>query len=154
MSWPTELPEDIGRVAYLFHRNFEQVTKGLCWLRLISVVSPLLGLLETILGMVTVFRTIAENAPPTPRSWRRASGKRSSPRSWAVRHIPMLMFYYYLMLKFKGFHIEAVEHSTVRWNCAAARRVPGPKTGECAMHDFDEDASIDRRRSSTLSSCS
>ena len=25
--------------------------------------------------------------------------------------IPMLMFYYYLMLKFKGFHIEAVEHS-------------------------------------------
>lgn len=25
--------------------------------------------------------------------------------------IPTLMFYYFLMLKFKGFHIEAVEHS-------------------------------------------
>ena len=25
--------------------------------------------------------------------------------------IHMLLFYYYLMLKFKGFHIEAVEHS-------------------------------------------
>ena len=57
--------EDIrAEVAYLFHRNFEQVTKGLCWLRLISVVSPLLGLLGTILGMVTVFRTIAENSAP------------------------------------------------------------------------------------------
>mgnify|MGYP002563053459 CR=1 FL=1 len=48
--------EDIrAEVAYLFHRNFEQVTKGLCWLRLISVVSPLLGLLGTILGMVTSY---------------------------------------------------------------------------------------------------
>ena len=57
--------EDIrAEVAYLFHRNFEGVTKGLCWLRLIAVVSPLLGLLGTILGMVTVFRTIAEHSAP------------------------------------------------------------------------------------------
>ena len=131
--------EDIrAEVAYLFHRNFEQVTKGLCWLRLISVVSPLLGLLGTILGMVTVFRTIAENSAPNAAQL--AAGIWEALITTIMGlcvAIPMLMFYYYLMLKFKGFHI-------VRWNCAAARSgKPGPKTGECAMHDFDEDASID-----------
>ncbi|MFQ9868116.1 MAG: hypothetical protein ACLRWP_14935 [Bilophila wadsworthia] len=61
-----------------------------------------------------------------------------------MRRHPMLMFYYYLMLKFKGFHIEAVEHSYRALEQAAARSgKPGPKPGECAMHDFDEDASID-----------
>ena len=68
-----------AEVGYLFHRNFKRVTNGLCWLKLISVVSPLLGLLGTVWGMVDV--------------------------------IPVLMCYYYLMLKFKGFHIEAIEHS-------------------------------------------
>ena len=135
--------EDIrAEGAYLFHRNFEQVTKGLCWLRLISVVSPLLGLLGTILGMVTVFRTIAENSAPNAAQL--AAGIWEALITTIMGlcvAIPMLMFYYYLMLKFKGFHIEAVEHS---WNCAAARSgKPGPKPGGRAMHDFDEDASID-----------
>ena len=105
--------EDIrAEVAYLFHRNFEQVTKGLCWLRLISVVSPLLGLLGTILGMVTVFRTIAENSAPNAAQL--AAGIWEALITTIMGlcvAIPMLMFYYYLMLKFKGFHIEAVEHS-------------------------------------------
>ena len=57
--------EDIrAEIAYLFHRNFEQLTREICYLRLISVLSPLLGLLGTILGMVTVFQTIGENAAP------------------------------------------------------------------------------------------
>ena len=58
--------EDIrAEIAYLFHRNFEQFTREICYLRLISVLSPLMGLLGTILGMVTVFQTIGENAAPT-----------------------------------------------------------------------------------------
>ena len=49
-----EHSEDIrAEVAYLFHRNFARVTKSLCWIKLVSVVSPLLGLLGTVLGMVT-----------------------------------------------------------------------------------------------------
>ena len=72
--------EDIrAEVAYLFHRNFEQVTREICYLRLISVMSPMLGLLGTIFGMCVA--------------------------------IPSLMVYYFLILRFKGFHIEAVEHS-------------------------------------------
>ena len=138
--------EDIrAEVAYLFHRNFEQVTKGLCWLRLISVVSPLLGLLGTILGMVTVFRTIAENSAPNAAQL--AAGIWEALITTIMGlcvAIPMLMFYYYLMLKFKASISRPWNTATVRWNCAAARSgKPGPKPGGRAMHDFDEDASID-----------
>ncbi len=105
--------EDIkAEVAYLFHRNFESVAQSLCWLRLISVISPLLGLLGTVLGMVAVFRTIAENA--LPDSTMLAAGIWEALITTIMGlciAIPILMFYYFLLLKFKGFHIEAVEHS-------------------------------------------
>lgn len=108
-----EHSEDIrAEVAYLFHRNFARVTRSLCWIRLVSIVSPLLGLLGTVLGMVTVFRTIAENAAPNPAML--AAGIWEALITTIMGlciAIPMLMFYYYLMLKFRGFHIEAVEHS-------------------------------------------
>ncbi len=101
-----------SEVAYLFHRNFEQVTKGLYWLRLISVISPLLGLLGTIFGMVTVFQTIADNVAPNPTLLAIGIWEALTTTSLGLSiAIPILMFYYYLLLKFKGFHIEAVEHS-------------------------------------------
>lgn len=117
--------EDIrSEVAYLFHRNFEQVTKALCYLRLISVVSPLLGLLGTILGMVTVFRTISDTVAPNAALL--AAGIWEALITTIMGlcvAIPILMFYYYLLLKFKGFHIEAVEHSYRALElCGGARR--------------------------------
>lgn len=101
-----------AEVAYLFHRNFEGVTESLCWLRFISVVSPLLGLLGTVLGMVTVFRTIAENTAPSTGDLAAGIGEAllTTVMGLCVA-IPALMVYYYLLLKFKGFHVEAVEHS-------------------------------------------
>lgn len=105
--------EDIrAEVAYLFHRNFEPVMKGLCYLRLIAVISPLLGLLGTVLGMVAVFKTIALNASPNPALlaagiWEALA---TTVLGLAVA-IPALTAYYFLSLKFKGFHIEAVEFS-------------------------------------------
>ena len=48
-----------AEVAYLFHRNFKKVSHGLSWLKLISVISPLLGLLGTVFGMVAVFKSIS-----------------------------------------------------------------------------------------------
>lgn len=101
-----------AEVAYLFHRNFEPVTRHLCWLRLISVVAPLLGLLGTVLGMVGVFRTLAQNAAPDAALL--AAGIWEALITTVMGlcvAIPVLMFYYYLLMKFKGFHIEAVEHS-------------------------------------------
>jgi Biopolymer transport proteins len=105
--------EDIrAEVAYLFHRNFEPVMKGLCYLRLIAVISPLLGLLGTILGMVSVFQTIAGAAAPNATLL--AAGIWEALVTTVLGlsiAIPTLMAYYFLSLRFKGFHIEAVEYS-------------------------------------------
>lgn len=101
-----------AEVGYLFHRNFESVSKSLCWLRLISIISPLLGLLGTVLGMVEVFRTISQNS--TPDAAMLAAGIWEALITTIMGlsiAIPVLMFYYFLLLKFKSFHIEAIEQS-------------------------------------------
>lgn len=123
--------EDIrAEIAYLFHRNFEQLTREICYLRLISVLSPLLGLLGTILGMVTVFQTIAENAAPDTAML--AGGIWEALITTIMGlcvAIPALMAYYFLMLRFKGFHIEAVEYS-YRALEFCQRKKSGKKHGE------------------------
>ncbi len=105
--------EDIrAEVSYLFHRNFEQVTKDLAYIRLISVISPLLGLLGTVLGMVQVFEAIASNTSPDPALL--AAGISTALLTTIMGltvAVPTLMSYYFLSLKFKGFHIEAIEYS-------------------------------------------
>lgn len=101
-----------AEVGYLFHRNFESVSKSLCWIRLVSMISPLMGLLGTVLGMVDVFKTISQNASPDAAML--ASGIWEALITTIMGltvAIPALMVYYFLMLKFKSFHIEAVEHS-------------------------------------------
>lgn len=101
-----------AEVGYLFHRNFKSVTNGLCWLKLISVISPLIGLLGTVWGMVDVFQSMSDIT--------RADAALLASGIWSALittimgltiAIPVLMTYYYLVLKFKGFHIEAIEHS-------------------------------------------
>ncbi len=146
--------EDIkAEVAYLFHRNFEGVMKGLCYLRLIAVISPLMGLLGTILGMVTVFQTIAGNAAPDAALL--AAGiweALITTIMGLVVAIPTLMFYYFLMLKFKGFHIEAVEYSYRAIElCAGAKRPESTQeTGSArAAHDASTLASKPQRDDST-----
>lgn len=101
-----------AEVAYLFYRNFESVAKSLYWIRLITVIAPLLGLLGTVFGMVNVFKAIAEEASPDATVL--ASGIWEALLTTAMGlsiAIPMLMLYYFLLLRFKGFHIEAVEYS-------------------------------------------
>lgn len=108
-----EHSEDIrSEVAYLFHRNFEHVSKSLTWLRLISVISPLLGLLGTVLGMVGVFQVIASEGNPDSAAL--AGGIWEAMLTTVMGltvAIPVLVIYYYLMLKFRAFNLEAVEHS-------------------------------------------
>ena len=106
-----------AEVAYLFHKHFKPVNNALTWLKLISAVSPLLGLLGTVVGMVAVFRTISENLSPDPTT---VMG--------LVVAIPALMAYYYLMLKVKELRIEAVEYSYRALNirrepCRCAQRL-------------------------------
>ncbi len=105
--------EDIrAEVNYLFYRNFEKVTRDLTYIRVISVISPLLGLLGTVMGMVTVFDGIAGSTAPDPTIL--AAGISSALATTIMGltvAVPALLAYYILMLRFKGFQIEAVEHS-------------------------------------------
>ena len=137
-----------AEVAYLFHRNFEQTTKSLCWLRLVAMISPLMGLLGTVLGMVRVFQAIADTATPDPAQL--AAG------IWEVLittamglsvAIPMLIAYYFLLLKFKGFHIEAVEHLHFRATEEGRHPVGGRKDrARPQRHRFAQTHAPHRRR--------
>lgn len=101
-----------AEVAYLFHRNFKSVINSLTWLKLIAAISPLLGLLGTVLGMVHVFRTIADNVSPDPTAL--ASGIWTALITTVMGltvAIPALMAYYFLFLKIKEFRVEAIEYS-------------------------------------------
>lgn len=101
-----------AEVNYIFNRNFERVTKDLSYLKLISVVSPLLGLLGTVIGMVDVFQAIAASASPDPAML--ASGIWSALLTTIMGltvAIPTLMVFYYLSLRFKSLYIVAIEYS-------------------------------------------
>ena len=106
--------EDIrAEIAYLFHRNFEQLTREICYLRLISVLSPLLGLLGTVLGMLTVFKVISTNAAPDATMLAAGIWEALITTVMGLTvAIPMLMFHYYLKLFLKGYYIQTVECTT------------------------------------------
>jgi biopolymer transport protein ExbB len=107
-------PDDIrSEVAYLFHRNFAHVNRDVTWLKLISVIAPLLGLLGTMFGMTTIFRQLAAGVGG-------ANASLLADGIWVallttimgmVIAIPTLVAFYWLSLKMKGLHIEAIEHS-------------------------------------------
>jgi len=102
-----------AEVAYLFHRNFAHINRDVTWIKLISVIAPLLGLLGTMFGMTTIFRELA-TGPGSADTSMLADG------IWVAMlttimgmtiAIPTLVVFYWLSLKLKGFHIEAVEYS-------------------------------------------
>ena len=102
-----------AEVAYLFHRNFERINRDITWLKLISVISPLLGLMGTMLGMVAVFRQLAGGAGSANAAIL-ANGIWEALLTTIMGltiAIPTLVAFYWLTLKMKGFHIEAIEHS-------------------------------------------
>lgn len=129
--------EDIrAEVAYLFHRNFEQLTREICYLRLISVMSPMLGLLGTIFGMVSVFQTIGHNSAPDAAML--ATGIWEALITTIMGlcvAIPSLMAYYFLILRFKGFHIVAVEHSYRALDSIRKQQVCLP--GDCGNEIYE-----------------
>jgi len=135
-----------AEVAYLFHRNFESVTRGLTYLRLISVISPLLGLLGTMFGMVEVFQNVASRTAADTAML--ASGIWEALLTTILGlciAIPTLVFYYYLTLTLKGCRIEAIEHSyraieLLGLSCPCAADSAGERTAE----DLDEDPAAGR----------
>lgn len=102
-----------GEVSYRFHRNFESVFRSLGWIRFISVVSPLLGLLGTVLGMLTIFKVISHNAAPDAAMLAAGIWEALITTVMGLTvAIPMLMAHYYLKTVTQNCYIQTVECTT------------------------------------------
>jgi biopolymer transport protein ExbB len=116
----------------------------LTYLRLISVIAPLLGLLGTMLGMVKVFQNVATRTAVDSTVLASGIWEALLTTIFGLSvAIPTLVFYYHLSLKLKGFRIEAVEHSY------RAVEVLGVT---CDLPDLSEDSAegADRPKSEAL----
>ena len=99
-----------GEVSYLFQRNLGGTYVSLTILRLISVISPLLGLLGTVLGITKVFREMSlqaavDNAALAGGIWEALI---TTIMGLTVA-IPTLVFYYLLRLRVRALMIECIE---------------------------------------------
>jgi biopolymer transport protein ExbB len=99
-----------GEVQYLFQRNFGKTHTSLTVLRLISVISPLLGLMGTVLGITRVFREISmqavvDNSILAGGIWEALI---TTIMGLTVA-IPTLVFYYLLRLRARALTIECIE---------------------------------------------
>jgi biopolymer transport protein ExbB len=101
-----------GEVQYLFQRNLGSSYVSLTLLRLISVISPLLGLLGTVLGITRVFRemsmqAVVDNATLAGGIWEALV---TTIMGMSVA-IPTLVFYYLLRLRTRSLMIECMEEA-------------------------------------------
>lgn len=99
-----------SEVQYLFQRNFGRTHTAQTVLRLISVISPLLGLMGTVLGITRVFREISmqttvDNAMLAGGIWEALI---TTIMGLSVA-IPTLVFYYLLRLRSRALMIECIE---------------------------------------------
>ncbi|NLB65671.1 MAG: MotA/TolQ/ExbB proton channel family protein [Lentisphaerae bacterium] len=102
-----------AELAFLFHKNFRAVNRGMTLLRLISVISPLLGLLGTVLGISKVFRVVAGQTLVNPALL--ANGIWEALTTTIIGlsiTVPVLCLYYFLRMQINGFQIELMEYAT------------------------------------------
>lgn len=101
-----------AEVAYLFNRNFKSAINGLSWIRMITVISPLLGLLGTVSGMLMVFDAVSQAAAQNPEVLARGIWQAliTTVMGLCVA-IPALIIYYILSLRMRSFQIEAIEYA-------------------------------------------
>ncbi|NOU35475.1 MAG: MotA/TolQ/ExbB proton channel family protein [Kiritimatiellaceae bacterium] len=98
-------------VQYLFQRTFGRTYVAVTVLRLISVISPLLGLYGTVLGMSKVFREIGAKAVAVDQSVL-ANGIWEALITTIMGltiAIPTLVFYYLVRLRIRSLMIECIE---------------------------------------------
>lgn len=109
--------------SYLFHRYFYKTKRGFATLRLITVISPLLGLLGTVLGIIDVFEVIGHGSGAAIDNAKLAIGIGQA--LWTtvvgiVIAVPALAVLYYLKHKMLGCMITATEFSYRASNIAKA----------------------------------
>lgn len=106
--------EDIkAEVAYLFNLHFSSVFRDLTLIRVIAAISPMLGLLGTLLGLMGVFGSLAASTS-LATSTILAAGIWEAILTTIMGislAIPSLIIYHILRLKLKTFHLATVEYS-------------------------------------------
>lgn len=101
-----------AEVAYLFHRHFSRAQRDITFIRVIAVISPLLGLLGTLLGLLGVFRALSQ-ATMMSTSTVLAAGIWEAILTTIMGltlAIPALVVYYILSLKLRSFHLVSIEY--------------------------------------------
>jgi biopolymer transport protein ExbB len=97
-------------VQYLFQRNFGATYVGVTVLRLISVISPLLGLYGTVLGISKVFHGMAAQAAADPAVLANGIWEALITTIMGLTiAIPTLVFYYLVRLRIRALMIECIE---------------------------------------------
>jgi biopolymer transport protein ExbB len=101
-----------AELAFLFHKHFRKVNRAMTLLRLISVISPLLGLLGTVLGISKVFRIIGAQTAVNPALLATGIWEALITTIMGLTiTIPVLCFYYFFRMRINGFQIEVMEYA-------------------------------------------
>ncbi len=105
--------EDLrAELAFLFHKHFRKVNRAMTLLRLISVISPLLGLLGTVLGISKVFRLVASQAVANPALLANGIWEALVTTIMGLTiTIPVLCLYYFFRMQINGFQVELMEYA-------------------------------------------
>jgi biopolymer transport protein ExbB len=97
-------------VQYLFQRNFSATYIAVTVLRLISVISPLLGLYGTVLGISKVFHSMAAQAVADQAVLANGIWEALITTIMGLTiAIPTLVFYYLIRLRIRSLMIECIE---------------------------------------------
>jgi len=101
-----------AELAFLFHKHFRKVNRAMTLLRLISVISPLLGLLGTVLGISKVFRIIGAQTAVNPALLATGIWEALITTIQGLTiTIPVLCFYYFFRMQINGFQVELMEYA-------------------------------------------
>jgi len=119
-----------AEVAYLFHRHFSKAERDLTFIRVIAVISPLMGLLGTLLGLLGVFQALAQSSTMSTSTILAAGIWEAiiTTVMGLTLAIPCLMVYYMLSLKLRSFHLISIEYGYRFLECRPA----------CGGRHFDE----------------
>ena len=101
-----------AELAFRFHKHFRKVNRAMTLLRLISVISPLLGLLGTVLGISKVFRVIASQPVANPALLANGIWEALTTTVMGLTiTIPVLCLYYFFRMQIHGFQVELMEYA-------------------------------------------
>ena len=111
-----------AELAFLFHKHLGKTNRAMTLLRLISVISPLLGLLGTVLGIFKVFRIVGSQTVVNPAILANGIWESLTTTIMGLAiTVPVLCFYYFFRMQLQGFQVELMEY--------AGRFAPGAPEG-------------------------